>query len=356
MASENESQNELITMALESVSSDENVNLVLEGKLMDALIVKASVFVETRSGILLFLFSIEKGELIEIYSIFGNSPLINRIRTFENYSQFLIDLIETVKGGGIEKALSDRIGRALYKGINPTNLLSLFPKMGKKNYNDFCMMMQEIMNNELKIQSTKMQIDIEKVNSLKFRINNPLAEIYKPIQNPYKEVKKEPTKVVVPILENSPEKIKAEAMINDVQKNYKQVLMCKTIVSPVAGIDFDSLKENMKLLFVLPFETPEEKALAKSVGAVSKEGTIKPIAGEFLKIITGGKNEFHIFAKGPNGILLRAFEERPVKLALSKKNQQVAKKEERSELGKMMSVVVGILFVLIIILSFMYLA
>jgi tetrahydromethanopterin S-methyltransferase subunit G len=60
--------------------------------------------------------------------------------------------------------------------------------------------------------------------------------------------------------------------------------------------------------------------------------------------------------KAPNGILLRAFEERPVKLAVSKKNQQATKKDERSDLGKMMSVIIGILVVLIIILFFMYLA
>lgn len=58
------------------------------------------------------------------------------------------------------------------------------------------------------------------------------------------------------------------------------------------------------------------------MGAVTKEGTIKPISGDFLKIINGGKNEFHIFAKGPNGILLRAFEERPVKLAVSKRTNK----------------------------------
>ena len=90
----------------------------------------------------------------------------------------------------------------------------------------------------------------------------------------------------------------------------------------------------MKLLFVLPFQTTEEIALLKSVGAVTKEGAIKPIAGEFLKIITGGKMNI-IFCKGPNGILLRAFEERPVKLAVSKKKTiNPSKKDERSELGK----------------------
>jgi hypothetical protein len=359
MSSENETpkeQNELIVMAQESVSTEENVTLLLEGKLIDALLIKASVLVESRSGIMIFLFSLEKGDLLEVFSIFGNSPLINRIRTFENYTQFLKDLIEAVKAGGIERALSDRIGRAVYKGIDSQSMLLQFPKLAKKNFNDFCMLAQQVINSELRIQTTKIQVDMEKVSSLKFRINNPLGAIYAPILNPYKEIKSEPKKIVVPILESSAEKVKAEAMISDVQKDFKQVLMCKTVVAPVAGIDFGNLKENMKLLFVLPFQTSEEIALAKSVGAVTKEGTIKPIPGEFLKIITGGKNEYHIFAKGPNGVLLRAFEERPVKLALSKKTQQTAKKDDRSDLGKMMSIIIGILLVLIIILFFMYLA
>ena len=359
MSSENETsneQNELIAMARESVSSEENLTLLLEGKLIDAILVKASILVESRSGVLIFLFSLEKGDLLEVYSVCGNSPLLNRIRTFENYTQFLKDLMEAVKGGGIERPLSDRIGRSIYKGLDPKVMLSHFPKFAKKNYNDFCMLAQQIINTELRIQTTKMQMDVEKVSSLKFRINNPLGAIYAPIVNPYKEIKVEPKKIVIPVLENSAEKLKAESMINEVQKDFKQVLMCKTVVAPVAGIDFDNLKENMKLLFVLPFQTSEEIALAKSVGAVTKEGTIKPIAGEFLKIITGGKNEYHIFAKGPNGILLRAFEERPVKLAVSKKTNQSAKKDERSELGKMMSVIIGILLVLIFILFFMYLA
>ena len=359
MSSENEipkEQNELIAMAQESVSSEANVTLLLEGKLVDALLIKASVLVESRTGIMVLLFSLEKGDLLEAYSIFGNSHLLNRIRTFENYGQFLKDLIEAVQAGGIERALSDRIGRAIYKGLDGQAMLQQFPKILKKNFPDFCMLTQQIINSELRIQTTKVQMDIEKVSSLKFRVNNPLGAMYAPILNPYKEIKTEPKKIVVPILENSPEKIKAEAMISEVQKEFKQVLMCKTVVAPVAGIDFGNLKENMKLLFVLPFQTPEEIALAKSVGAVTKEGAIKPISGDFLKIINGGKNEFHIFAKGPNGILLRAFEERPVKLAVSKKNQQATKKDERSDLGKMMSVIIGILVVLIIILFFMYLA
>jgi hypothetical protein len=355
MSSENEIENESTLMALESVTSIEDANLLVQGKLKDAMLIKASVVVESRSGFLLFLFSLAKGDLLQVYSIFGNSPLLNRIGTFENLPQFLSDLIEAIKAGGIERALSDRIGRVMYKGLDAQSVLLQFPKIEKKDYFDFCEMVQVTINTELKIKTAKVQIDFEKLSSLDFRLQNPLGSVYAPLANPYKEVKK--IVVPVPVAENPylQEKVKAEAVIQEVQKNYKQILMCKTIVAPVAGIDFDNLTENMKLLFVLPAKTSEEIALAKSLGAIGKDGLNKPIAGEFLKIIPGGKNEFHILAKGPNGILFRAFEERPVKLAVSKK-PSTPKKEEQSELAKMMSVIIGILVVLVIILIFMYLA
>lgn len=354
MDNEQKQQNEFMIMALESVASEADAILLIEGKLIDALLVKASVTVENRTGVMIFLFSLAKGDLLQVYSVFGNSPLLTRIRTFENSPQFVLDLIEAIKSGGIERALSDRIGRVMFKGLDSQSVLLQFPKIEKKNYSDFCEMIQFIINTELRIKTAKIQIDVEKISSLNFRTKNPLLSNYAPITNPYKDNKVIP----VPIEDNPylPEKAKAEALINEVQKSFKRVLMCKTVVAPVAGIDFDSLKENMKLLFVLPFQTPEEIALAKSVGAVGKDGVNKPIAGEFLKIITGGKNEFHIFAKGPNGILLRAFEERPVKLALSKKVTSAGKKDDSSDVGKMMSVIIGILLVLIIALFFMYLA
>jgi hypothetical protein len=53
----------------------------------------------------------------------------------------------------------------------------------------FCMLAQQIINSELRIQTTKVQMDVEKVSSLKFRINNPLGAMYAPIINPYKEIK-----------------------------------------------------------------------------------------------------------------------------------------------------------------------
>ena len=160
MSSENDiqkEQNELITMALESVSSDDDANLLLEGKLVDALLIKASVQVENRNGVMIFLFSLAKGDLLQVYSAFGNSPLLNRIRTFENVSQFLLDLIDAIKAGGIERALSDRIGRVMYKGLDRQTILSEFPKIEKKDYSNICEIIQLVINTELKIKTAKIK-------------------------------------------------------------------------------------------------------------------------------------------------------------------------------------------------------
>ncbi len=350
-----ESNSELMKIALESVKTEEQAIQLIEGNLLDAILVKAQVHIENRSGILLFIFSIFNGDILTLYSIFGNSPLITRIRTFEIYSQFALDTVEVVKAGGIEAGLSDRIGRAIYKNILNTSLLQNLSKINKRNYEELVNLIQNGINLELNLRTTKANLDTEKVSSIKFRTNNILTSVQKPILNPYTATGEEEKKVTIPNFESDANKIKTEKEINELQKEFQKVVICKTVVSPVAGIEFSALKENTKLLFLLPFQTEEEIALAKQLGAVNKEGENKPISGTFHRIVNGGKNEFHIFAKGPNGILFRAFEERPVRLATPKKIVP-AKKVETNELSKFLSIVIGVLFTLVAILVFLYLS
>lgn len=351
-------QSELMKFALESVKDNEQAFQLLEGKITDAILVKAQVHIENRSGILIFPFSVFKGDILTIYSIFGNSPLIIRMRTYEKYPQFLLDTIEIVKSGGNDKALSERIARAIYKNISASSLFKTIQKVSKKNYEDLISLIQNGINLELKINTTKAIIDVEKVSSLQFRIGNPLDAVLQPVQNPYNVQKEEEAKkIIVPVFETSPEKLKAEKEISEVQKEFQKIVICKTVVSPVAGLEFDALKENTKLLFLLPFQTEEEIEFAKQVGAVNKDGVNKPILGTFYKIITSGKNEFHIFAKGPNGILLRAFEERPVRLATPKKSTSSVKKADSStDTSFTLSIIVGVLVTLVAILLFLYIS
>ncbi len=355
---ENSQHSQLMKYALESVKDNEQAFLLVEGKITDAILVKAQVHVENRSGILIFPFSVFKGDILTIYSVFGNSPLIIRMRTYEKYPQFLLDTMEIVKSGGIDKALSERIARSIYKNISASSLFKTVQKISKKNYEELVALIQNGINLELKINTTKANIDVEKISSLQFRIGNQLDAVLLPVQNPYNIQKEEETKkIVIPVFENSPEKIKAEKEITEIQKEFQKVIVCKTVVSPVAGLEFDALKENTKLLFLLPFQTEEEIEFAKQMGAVNKEGVNKPILGTFYRIITSGKNEFHIFAKGPNGILFRAFEERPVRLATPKKaGSNLKKVESKSDISMTLSIIVGVLVTLVAILLFLYIS
>jgi hypothetical protein len=87
---------------------------------------------------------------------------------------------------------------------------------------------------------------------------------------------------------------------------------------------------------------------AKQLGAVDSEGKNRPVIGQFLKLVTGEKNEFHIFAKGPQGVLLRAFEERPVKLAVPKSANKI--KPQDTDSGAMN--IVLIVSIAIVVLLF----
>jgi hypothetical protein len=349
-----ESQSIHLKLAQESAKTNEQVLQILENQIQDAVLLKSLVYIENRSGILVILFSAIKGDILEVYTTFGNSPLINRIRTFEKQEQFFLDIIEVIKSGGMEKALSERIARSIYKNVLNTALLQCLPKIQRKDFEDVKNLIQNAINLELKIRTTKANIDYEKINSVVFRTENSLNKLLPPITNPYLNSSEEVKKITVPVFETDPEKLKIEKQISELQQGFQKVIMCKTLVSPVAGIEFSNLKENTKLLFMLPFQTEEEITFAKSMGAVNKDGQIKPISGTFFKLISGNKNEYHIFAKGPNGVLFRAFEERPVRLATPKK--VVQKKEENSELSGVLSIVVGVVIVLISILVFIYLS
>ncbi|EMO29878.1 hypothetical protein LEP1GSC170_4363 [Leptospira interrogans serovar Bataviae str. HAI135] len=92
------------------------------------------------------------------------------------------------------------------------------------------------------------------------------------------------------------------------------MILSKTVLAPVGGVDFDELTEGDRLYFQLPTGSMDEKAMAKTLGGIDENGNVRNVVGEFIGI-AAGKGEYHIFAKGPSGVLLQAFEERPVRLA-----------------------------------------
>ncbi|MCB1180174.1 MAG: hypothetical protein KDK36_21530 [Leptospiraceae bacterium] len=157
---------------------------------------------------------------------------------------------------------------------------------------------------------------MERINSIQFRLNNPLDGNYNEVVSPFIEMASQSSGTSSRSSFSPLPKTKIDLAIEDFINKHKEVIKCSTVLSPASGVTFDELREGQKLLFKLPFRTPEEKSKARRLGGVNKLGQPITITGTFLRLIVGPKDEYHIFAKGPHGVLLRAFEERPVRLAV----------------------------------------
>ncbi len=344
---------ELMSIALESVGTEDKARELIQGKFLDAYILKLRVDIENRSGVMIVLVSKIKSDILVLYSVFGNSPNLRKIRTFEDYSQFSHDMLNVMKSGGVDKALSENVGRAIYQKLTKGTISGLFPIWDKKDVVSTVAMLEPAIASYIKIKSAKIQADVEQISSVKFRYKNVMTGTVNPITRPdFEESTETPEVESQPVkLESSP----VEKEIEELEKEFGRIVICKTVLSPVAGIDFDALQNGQKLLFILPFQNDEEKALAHSMGAVGKDGINRPIIGTFVKIIVGTKNEYHIFAKGPNGVLLRAFEERPVRLAAPKEKGAMPPKESGNSLKKSATttyaIIAGVVIAVVLILA-----
>ncbi|MBE7410505.1 MAG: hypothetical protein L6Q54_09825 [Leptospiraceae bacterium] len=324
---------ELMSIALESVKTEDKARELIQGKFQDAYILKLRVDIENRSGAMVAIISKFTSDILVMYSIFGNSPNLRKIRTFEDYSQFSHDLVSVMKSGGVDQGLSENVGRAVYQKLTKATIAGLFSIWEKKDVASTVAMLEPAITSYIRAKRTKVQADVEPISSVKFRYKNVMNGIVNPIARPIYDdpaEKESETESQSVKLESSP----VEKEIEELEKGFGRVVICKTVLSPVAGIDFDALQNGQKLLFILPFQTEEEKALAASMGAVGKDGINRPITGTFVKILGGAKNEYHIFAKGPNEVLLRAFEERPVRLAVPKEKGATSQKENQNSSTK----------------------
>lgn len=309
---------ELKKMALSSVNTEEEAERIIRGELVDAWLLKVILDVENKSGAILVLVSEANLKVLCIYSMMGASKVIKKIRTFEKFHQFALDMLAAYRDGGIESAMSERIGRTLYRLLTPEIISAQLPNFHYNQTRDITDILIKGIAIETKVGSIQVQIDLERVNSIFFRTNNPLQGNYNEVQNPFIEMVS--SKISHGTSHTSSfsavPKTKIDLAIEDFINQYDEIVRCSTILSPAAGITFDELKEGQKLLFKLPFKAPEEKSKARRLGAVNTLGQPVPIVGTFLRLIVGPKDEYHIFAKGPKGVLLRAFEERPVRLAI----------------------------------------
>ncbi|TGK07427.1 hypothetical protein EHO59_04815 [Leptospira semungkisensis] len=302
-----------MNLALESVHTEEQAIELIQGKIKDAYLLKLRIDIENRAGVVLGLLSRYKNEFLELYSLFSNAPTIRKIRTFEDFGQISHDIAEAAREEAPDPGLSEQIGRILHTKLNKQILEQYYPMWDRNDPSALINLLENQIKTAMKINMIRVQADVEFVSSLKCRGKSFFTGILQPIAKPPEEV----AEGGGPVENIDPEKAAVLRQIETIRKGFGRVVQAKTILSPVNGIDFDELNEGDKILLQLPAVSPEEKAIAKTLGAMDKDGNVKPVIGTFVGIASG-KNEYHIFAKGPAGALLQAFEERPVRLARPK--------------------------------------
>ncbi|MBM9500063.1 hypothetical protein JWG44_07350 [Leptospira sp. 201903071] len=300
-------QANLMNLALESVVTEDQAVELIQGKIRDAFLLKIRIDIENRSGAVVALVTKYKNEVIEIYSLFSNSSLIRKIRSFEDSAAFALDMVEAAKSEPFDPGLSDSIGRIVYSKLTKAVLETSYPNWERNDASSLVNILENQIKTSLKVNIVRIQADVEYISSLKFRAKNVFTGVIPPVNRPAEE----PAIGQVP---ESQEKTPVQRQIEQFKRPFGRVVVAKTVLSPVGGIDFDDLSEGDKLLFQLPMGSMDEKAMAKTLGGYDDAGNPKNVVGEFIGI-AAGKGEYHIFAKGPSGVLLQAFEERPVRLA-----------------------------------------
>ncbi|MCG6166630.1 LIC10486 family protein [Leptospira sanjuanensis] len=300
-------QANLMNLALESVLTEDQAVELIQGKIRDAFLLKIRIDIENRSGAVVAIVSKYKNDVIEIFSLFSNSSLIRKIRSFEDSAAFALDMVEAAKSEPFDPGLSDSIGRIVYSKLTKAVLESSYANWEKNDASSFVNILENQIKTSLKVNQVRIQADVEFLSSPKFRAKNVFAGIIPAVNRPSEE----PAIGQVP---ESQEKTPVQRQIEQFRKPFGRVILSKTVLAPVGGVDFDELTEGDKLYFQLPTGSMDEKAMAKTLGGFDEAGNPKNVIGEFIGI-AAGKGEYHIFAKGPSGVLLQAFEERPVRLA-----------------------------------------
>ncbi|WCL49316.1 hypothetical protein [Leptospira sp. GIMC2001] len=325
MAEQENSQNKLksqaeqINLALDSVLSEDQAKELINGRIEDAFVMKAKVDIDNRSGVVMILFSTYKKKILELYSLIGNSPILRKIRTFEDYQQLSLDFVEVTNAGGIDTALSEIVGQAIYSMYNTDVIGSFLPFWEKKDTTNSILMMEQNVQKKVKATRVKIAAEVDKVSSVKFRYKNIMIGTVAPIKPPIEDEAFNSSEEGLPEGELDGEEMAPyERLIDNVAKRYSRMLECETMLSPVAGVEFDDLVEGQEILFRLPYQTSQEKATAQALELVDSEGKLKPLIGKFISIVYGD-DSYHILAEGPSNTVIRSIEERPVRVATPKK-------------------------------------
>ncbi|MCC5814396.1 MAG: hypothetical protein JJT78_06540 [Leptospira sp.] len=337
-------QAEMMNLALESVLSEDQAREVLNGRLEDAFLLKAKVDVENRSGAILVLFSIHRKKILELYSLFGNSPILRKIRTFEDYQQFSLDFIEVQNSGGLDSSLSDMIGQSIHSDFDTKTIESFLPAWEKKDVTNTTLTLEQSLMKHLRANRVKVVAEVDQISSIKFRHKNPMQGIVAPILPVLPDEEEE-------VVKSDEDLLPFERQINDLTKQYSKTILCETMLSPMNGVEFDDLIDGQEILFKIPYSSPGEKAQAQALGCVDTQGKLLPLKAKFISIIKG-EGEYHIFAKGPSNTVIHSIEENPVRVATTRKKTTPSLENDFTQNPSNMGVFViaGIAVILILIM------
>lgn len=314
-------QADLIGLTREAVFTDEQAKEVLQGKITDGYLVKVKIDLDSLNGMVLILVSSIRKHVMELYAVVGTSPTFRRIRTFADHVQISTDLGDIGKTGGYDPAISENIGRAVHRAFTKEKLEELLPLWQKKDPSHIAEILEMPILTATKGRNIKLQAEVDKLSTAKFRYENPMKGVILPIPKPEDE-SPSAKDASVPGVSTEPAKgelSSLERQIAQYRASFPKELNMKTVISPINGVEFDNLVEGMEILFRVPTETPEGLTNAQILGLIDEEGKITkdPVVGRFLGI-AGSKTEYHIFAEGPNQYLLHSVEEHPVKVAIPK--------------------------------------
>lgn len=311
-------QADLLGLTKEAVFTDEQAKEVLQGKITDGYLIKIKVDLDSMNGMILLLVSSIKKHIMEVYAVVGSSPIFRRIRTFADHVQISTDLADIGKTAGYDPSISENIGRAVYRVFTKEKLEDFLPLWQKKDPSRITEALEASLLQASKGRNIKLQAEVDKISTAKFRYENPMKGTINPISKPMDEMpipEEQTTQVVVP----SGEQSAIERQIAHFRSGFSKEVNMKTVISPISGVEFDNLIEGQEILFRVPTETQEGMSDASLLGLIDEEGKVskEPLIGKFLGIASN-KSEYHIFAEGPNKYLFHSVEEQPVKVAIPK--------------------------------------
>jgi hypothetical protein len=341
-----------LKLALESVPSEEVAKELIMDKIQDAYLIKIKVSIENKLGLIMILVSRYNKKILTVYSLAGTARTLNKTNPYEECKRIIQDLLDISTEEGLVPGLSESLGRAVYYSLPEKTILELQAVWEKKEIQSTLDILKMTIIKLMNIATITLEGDIEEISSIKVRFNNPLDGKVKPIAPPQEDIPVEVQPASNPI---SSSKKPFEVYLDSIISNYKKVVNVKTTISPSDGVEFENLINDEVIYFKPSMKTEEDKQLLQQLGLILPGGKIQNIEGRFLKLIEG-EFDHHIFAVGPENLLLHSVDTNRVKVQVKNKRTQKIpvidgkKKEPGIDMTYIIAgvIIVGVLFFLLL--------